>query len=329
MVRKPLFRLLANEKDITETLRQNLISLGFDDKEGFKSDEINFKVHGIYAKPVFGDKLELYLGWAGEGEEGADLIWLCGKFAVQTCERDFKEQSTEVRATAVDFASEIKTKKRRSWENTTLFAIAGKVADENALRLKTSGEDMAIRSRLQDGVSDLEFLYSLSKELGYLAATKNDTLILAPKKSGDDEADEAEKGGDGLPQIELNLSDLASLNITEANRNAYGSVVCEWQDVESGKRKQIKTGKGKQIYKMQIPEPKSDAEAYKLAQSKLNELKKGGINGRCSCMGANIVAGVQIKFKGAPGLEDVKFSGKSVSHTLEPSAYNIEIEFEG
>ena len=190
MVRKPSFRLLANEKDITETLRRNLISLGFDDKEGFKSDEINFKVHGIYAKPTFGDKLELYLGWAGEGEEGADNMWLCGKFAVQTCERDFKEQSTEVRATAVDFAGEIKTKKRRSWENTTLFAIAGKIADENALRLKTSGEDMAIRSRLQDGVGDLEFLYSLSKELGYLAATKNDTLILAPK-SGDDEADGA------------------------------------------------------------------------------------------------------------------------------------------
>lgn len=328
MLRKPIFRLLANEKDITETLRQNLISLGFDDKEGFKSDEISFKVHGIFAKPVFGDKLELYLGWADEGEEGADNIWLCGKFAVQTCERDFKEQSTEVRATAVDFAGEIKTKKRRSWENTTLFAIAGKIADENALRLKTSGEDMTIRSRLQDGVSDLEFLYSLSKELGYLAATKNDTLILAPK-SGDDEADGAEKGGDGLPQIELNLSELESLNITEANRNAYGSVVCEWQDVESGKRKQIKVGKGKQTYKMQIPEPKSDAEAYKLAQSKLNELKKGGINGRCSCMGANIVAGAQVKFKGALGLEDLKFSVKSVSHTLEPTGYTIEIEFEG
>ena len=328
MVRKPIFKLEANGKDITETLKQNLISLGFDDKEGFKSDEISFKVHGLYAKPAFGDRLELWLGWAGEGAEGSDLMWLCGKFAVQTCERDFKEQSTEVRATAVDFAGEIKTKKRRSWENTTLFAIAGKIADENALRLKTSGEDMTIRSRLQDGVSDLEFLYSLSKELGYLAATKNDTLILAPK-SGDDEADGAEKGGDGLPQIELNLSELESLNITEANRNAYGSVVCEWQDVESGKRKQIKVGKGKQTYKMQIPEPKSDAEAYKLAQSKLNELKKGGINGRCSCMGANIVAGAQVKFKGAAGLEDVKFSVKSVSHTLEPSAYNIEIEFEG
>ena len=327
MVRKPIFRLLANEKDITQTIKQNLISLGFDDKEGFKSDEISFKVHGIFAKPTFGDKLELYLGWAGEGEGGADNMWLCGKFAVQTCERDYKEQSTEVRATAVDFAGEIKIKKRRSWENTTLFAIAGKIADENALRLKTSGEDMAIRSRLQDGVGDLEFLYSLGKELGYLAATKNDTLILA-LKSGGDEADGAETDR-GLSQIELNLIDLTSLNITEANRNAYGSVTCEWQDVESGKRKQIKVGKGKQTYKMQIPEPKSDAEAYKLAQSKLNELKKGGINGRCSCMGANIVAGVQIKFKGAQGLEDIKFSVKSVSHTLEPSAYNIEIEFEG
>ena len=46
-------------------------------------------------------------------------------------------------------------------------------------------------------------------------------------------------------------------------------------------------------------------------------------------MGANIVAGAQVKFKGAPGLEDLKFSVKSVSHTLEPTNYSIEIEFEG
>ena len=73
---------------------------------------------------------------------------------------------------------------------------------------------------------------------------------------------------------------------------------------------------------MQIAQPKSDNEAFKMGEAKLNELQKGGIN-------ANIVAGGKLKFSGIAGLEANEFSIKSVSHRLSTDNYEIEIEFEG
>ena len=168
MVRKPAFKLEASGKDITNIIRQNLISLSFTDKEGNESDEISFTLFGIYAKPVFGDKLKLWLGYENE-------LYLCGSFSVQTASRDYKNQTTEVRATAVNFASPAKEKRRVSWENTTLFGIAKKIASTNALSLKTSGSDQNIASVIQDNVSDIEFLYDLCVKFGFLMAVKNIT----------------------------------------------------------------------------------------------------------------------------------------------------------
>ncbi|MBE2985467.1 phage tail protein, partial [Campylobacter sp. RM6883] len=98
MVRVPNFKLLAKGNDITAKIKSNLISLSYEDKEGHESDEISIVVNGIYAKPMFGDNLELWLGY------GSDLFH-CGKFSVQTATRDYKANTTEVRATAVNFAS--------------------------------------------------------------------------------------------------------------------------------------------------------------------------------------------------------------------------------
>lgn len=323
MVKHPNFKLEANGKDITEIIKANLISLNFDDKEGSKSDEISFSVSGIYAKPVFGDSLKLWLGY------GEDL-YLCGSFSVQTASRDYKNYATEVRATAVNFASPQKIKKRRSWENTTVFEIARKIAGENKLAVKTSGQDQNIASVLQNDAGDLDFLYGLCFDYGFIMAVKNATIVIAAKDAKGDETQTSNTPkNESLPAFTLNLAELYSLEITEANRNSYGAVIVEWQDIEAGKTKSIKVGAGDQIYKMQIAQPKSDNEAFRQGEAKLNELQKGGINGRCSLPGANIVAGGKLKFSGIAGLEANEFSIKNAGHRLSTDNYEIEIEFEG
>lgn len=323
MVKHPNFKLEANGKDVTEIIRANLISLNFDDKEGSKSDEISFSVSGIYAKPVFGDSLKLWLGYG-------DDLYLCGSFSVQTASRDYKNYTTEVRATAVNFASPQKIKKRRSWENTTVFEIARKIAAENKLAVKTSGQDQNIASVLQNDAGDLDFLYGLCFDYGFIMAVKNATIVIASKDAkGDKTQTSNTPKNESLPAFTLNLTDLYSLEITEANRNSYTAVIVEWQDIEAGKVKSIKVGSGEQVYKMQIAQPKSDNETFKQAEAKLNELQRGGINGRCSCEGKNIIAGGKLKFGGVSGLEANEFSIKEVSHKLSTSGYEIDIEFEG
>ena len=290
MVRVPNFKLLAKDNDITAKIKANLISLNYEDKEGSESDEISIVVNGIYAKPIFGDSLELWLGYGNN-------LYHCGKFSVQTATRDYKANTTEVRATAVNFASPQKIAKRRSWENTSLFAIASKIANENKLAIKTNGNDQPIASVLQNDISDLDFLYGICFEYGYIMKVANNTIVITSKDAKGDESQTSNTPkNENLPSFEIALSECESLSITEANRNSYTAVIVQWHDSKDGKDKQAKIGSGEQTYKLNIPEPKTDNEAFKKGEAKLNELQRGGINGNLSCTGRELRAGGKLKF---------------------------------
>ncbi|WP_086234481.1 hypothetical protein [Campylobacter devanensis] len=105
----------------------------------------------------------------------------------------------------------------------------------------------------------------------------------------------------------------------------------QWQDISSGAMRHLRAGSGEPSYNMIIAQPKSDGEAYAKANAKLNELKKGGISGRCSLAGANIITGDSITFKNTNSndIELKEFSITSIRHTLNSRGYSIEIEFEG
>lgn len=103
----------------------------------------------------------------------------------------------------------------------------------------------------------------------------------------------------------------------------------QWHNSKYGKDKQAKIGGGEQTYKLNIPEPKSDNEAFKKGEAKLNELQRGGINGSLAATGIELRAGGKLKITGVTGLENVKFSIKSVSHNLNTTSYMIDLGFEG
>lgn len=123
----------------------------------------------------------------------------------------------------------------------------------------------------------------------------------------------------------LKLNELSALNITEANKDSYSCVVVEWQDLDEAKIRSIKVGSGDAIYKMQIAPPKSEAEAYKMGEAKLNSLQRGGINGLLSTTGREIRAGGVLELEGF----DESFEIKRVTHRLDGSGYFVEVEFEG
>ncbi|EAJ3020622.1 phage late control D family protein, partial [Campylobacter coli] len=215
MVRKPKFKLIAKGEDITEKLSKNLISISYEDKEKAESDEISLSVFGLYSKPLFGDSLELWLGF--------EKLYKCGSFSVNVVSKNYTSNTTEVRASAINFSGKgsvnIKEKKTRSFENTTLFTIARKIANENNLKIKTSGEDQNIVSILQNNQSNLEFLYSICFDYGFICCVKENTLIITPKdgKIGDNAANITSKN-ENLPLFEIALKECISLEISESAR---------------------------------------------------------------------------------------------------------------
>ena len=125
------------------------------------------------------------------------------------------------------------------------------------------------------------------------------------------------------------MAECFELSITEANRNSYTAVIVQWHDSTDGKDKQIKVGSGEQIYKLEIAEPKSDNEAFKKGEAKLNELQKGGVNGSLSAVGREIRTGGKLRIGGVAELDGMEFSIKSVSHSLNGRGYSVSVEFEG
>ncbi|MSN96441.1 phage tail protein [Campylobacter sp. FMV-PI01] len=312
MVRKPNFKLIAKGKDITENLAKNLISLEFIDTHGSdESDEISFRVFGLYKKPEFGDELELYLGYRNND---VDELYKCGVFEVLSVTKDYKLNITEVRASAVNFSDKgtsggIKGRLTRTWSDTTIFQIGKKIASENGLNFKGEGDDMGIKHILQDNKNSLEFLLDICIKFGYLMSNKNKFIIKQGRK-----------------MVSLKVSDLVELNITEANKNSYSSVIVEWQDIDEGKVKSIKIGSGTS-YKMQIPKPKSDAEAYRMAEAKLRALNSGGISENLRALGMDLRAGREMEIDFGDNNKAI-FKVKRVIHTLDGSGYFIEAEFE-
>lgn len=104
MVNKPSFKLLAKGKDITQRIQKNLISLSFEDKAKDESDEISLTLNGLYARAPFGDSLELWLGYE-------ERLNKCGTFALNSFSKNYTSNITEIRATAINFASNVKVKK--------------------------------------------------------------------------------------------------------------------------------------------------------------------------------------------------------------------------
>ncbi|CZE47909.1 hypothetical protein [Campylobacter geochelonis] len=78
-------------------------------------------------------------------------------------------------------------------------------------------------------------------------------------------------------------------------------------------------------YTQKIAQP----EAYRVAESKLNELQRGGVSGRLECGLRELKAGGKLVLGGVDGYEDVEFSIKSVSHRLSPATCSSSVEFEG
>jgi len=323
MVKHPKFKLIAGGNDITSKVANNLVSLSYEDRIGTKSDEISFVVSGLFARPEFGGTLELWLGYEESG------LYKCGKFAVSCVTRDFVARTTEIRGTAVDFASVVKARKSRTWSNTSVFAIAKTIASENGWKFKQTGEDESVSSKIQNNTSDIEFINSLCFDTGFFAVIKGGTLVVARFEGGEagKVLSSVGNGAKKMPKLKFKASELYSLEVSEATRASYTAVEVSWQDVESGERKSVKVGSGAIVYKQNIAEPKSEREAFVVARAKLARLQSAGLSGRWSCVGCNVVAGGRVEFEGIRALAGREYNVLSVSHRLDASGYICEGEF--
>lgn len=225
----PEFQVIADQKDITELLRDRLLSIRTTDKPGLESDECQIHIDdrdGAVAFPRKGATLEISLGYEGKG------LAFIGRFKVDEIEITGPPQTIVIRAKPANIAATMKGQKRYSWEDVNLASIVGDIARRNKLQPMCKVEASVPRAD-QINESDMHFITRLARQHGATATVKDGKLIVATRGDG--------KSGSGkpLPSVTLHRDDLASYSLTFPDRALFGEVQANYHNVKTGKLETI------------------------------------------------------------------------------------------
>jgi len=296
------FKIIANNKDITETISKNLISLSLIDEIGISADEVTIKVKNDFKKPKYGDELKIFI----QGK-------YYGIYIVQTT---IKTQSDlTIKATATNFTNSLKKKHNRSFENIKVCELISKLANENNLEYKCD-IDFTFKHLAQTDESDLNLLVRLSKQLNAQFNIKNNKIIFIKTK----------QENENLPKFNIDIKEAINYSIKYNAKIIYNSVRAIYHNTKENKQKEIIYGSGEPQFVIQ-DSFKNEAEAYKRAKSYYEMLNKGSVTGNVTIPGKEVRAGGILVLSGF-NKDDGEYSIKRVTHNLNGSEYTVRIEFE-
>lgn len=178
-VPEPVFVLKYNVKDITHDITAYVTSITFTDKLSGESDEIEIELEDSAQRwrdawyPGMGDTLTLQLGYKGQ------TLAECGRFSIDEIELSGPPDSVSLRGRSASVTHAMRTKSNRGFENTTLAAIAGRIAHKHKLKLEGQIAPLKLERITQYGESDLAFLTRLAKDYGYMVKVTSEKLIFS------------------------------------------------------------------------------------------------------------------------------------------------------
>ncbi|EAW1288157.1 phage protein D [Salmonella enterica] len=178
-VPEPVFVLRYNLKDITHDITAYATSITFTDKLSGESDELEVELEDSEQRwrdawyPGMGDTLALQLGFQGMP------LTDCGGFSIDEIELFGPPDSVSIRGRSAPVTRAMRTKSNRGFENTTLAAIAGRIARKHKLKLEGQIEPLTLERITQYGESDLAFLKRLANDYGYMVKVTPEKLIFS------------------------------------------------------------------------------------------------------------------------------------------------------
>lgn len=134
-VLQPAFTLWYQQKDITNDIAPYVTSVTYTDSIKNESDSIEIRLDDTDGRwidkwyPGTGDTLSLKLGYLGE------MLFDCGTFSIDEIEVSAPPSQVMIRGVATSVNRALRTKSSRGFEDTTLAAIATRIAKKHQLML--------------------------------------------------------------------------------------------------------------------------------------------------------------------------------------------------
>jgi phage protein D len=324
----PDYRVTLDGKDLTDRIRPRLVSMTLTDKRAGEADQLDIVIDdtdGRMALPKAGAKLTVQLGWKDGSDVVAGLVDK-GAFTVDEIEHSGTPDLIVIRARSADFTSEIRTRREKSWHNTTIGAIVGDIAKRNSLQPRCAAAlaAIAVKSLSQSRESDMALLRRLGREHDAVATVKRGALIFSPIGAG------TTSGGKAIPGVTIQRRDGDRHSYKVEKREEGEGVSASYHDTKAAKKKTVTIGKKDKAKRLSRVYP-TEAAAQRAAQSERKRQARNPVKfsydlalGR-----ADLYPERKAKVSGfKPEIDATAWLITEVVHTVTNDGYTTQLQME-
>jgi phage protein D len=165
-------------KDYTDRIMPHLIQLSVESNQQDHADTVNLSIDdskGRIALPRRSVKLQVALGFEGLG------ISLQGTYHVDEIEHSGTPDTVSIIARSAKLARELRARKERSWNHTTVGHVVRVIAGEHQLTPRVgAGLDSLPVEHLEQTESDIALLQRLGKMWDAVATVRAGNLLFLP-----------------------------------------------------------------------------------------------------------------------------------------------------
>lgn len=266
-IKHPDFVIYFEGKDITKDIKPYIIEIIYTDNVS-EADSLEIildnttKEFTTNSFPTTNLEIKLYI----KHLDTEEYIY-CGSFRRDNFERMLYLVS--IKATSIIRSSDIKkTKKNRTFKNTSLSHIISQIANENSLQpIIKIEKDIPIQDILQQNETDSQFIEKLARKYGYYQKITPEKLFFIHQNSFKEEP----------PIAKIKETNLIDCNLTDNSSITYKKAVVFYHDPIKNKDfkyeyidKSVKTGETLKINQ----KVESLEEAKELAKATLKDKNK-------------------------------------------------------
>ena len=332
MIDGALSKVTGYLKDTAERFRRDAayavpsfrLTVDGTDNRGIEADQLTLTLSdhdGLLAIPPKGAVLRLWLGWSDTGLVDK------GTYTVDETEHSGAPDVLSIRARSADLRKGLKTKRERSWSNTTLGDVLGDIAIGNGLTATIAGalDGLPILQLDQANESDANLISRLGEEFDAVASVKAGCLLCLPAGGG------KTASGLDLPHITLTRADGDQHRYLQADRDSYDGVRAYFYDVNSAKKQEAIAGGGDNL--KDLRHTYSDQQsALRAARAEFRRLQRGSATlSYTLAMGRpDLIPELTYTLQGVKTeIDEIIWYGGNVQHSLTADGgYTVSLELE-
>jgi phage protein D len=321
--RSPDYRISLPGQTISPELDARLVSLTLTDQRGLESDQLDITLSdhdGRLALPDRGVKLQLAIGWKGDGLVDR------GTFVVDEVEHSGAPDVVIIRARAADMREGFPAKRSQSWHQVSIQDVVTTIASRNGLEPKVSPALAAsvLEHEDQTSESDMHFLTRLGRRFDAIATVKAGNLLFIPAGKA------STASGTAIPPVTLSRSQGDRHRYVANDRDSFTGVIAYWQDLDAAERKQVLVGSGETPKRMRETKA-TEAEALEEAKAEWNRIRRAGASFRVDLAEGrpDLYPETPVTAEGwKADIDETPWIVTRVSHSMSDSAYTAGVEME-